>query len=171
MEEVLTLNFVEGDTMGREIISFPISGSRTLDEGHQYFEKVILWNLIKWVDTEEYPYEAIEEDEKNGVIYNEISERLITEVGGIANTIIEEKINLEECFAFEYKPKEFDRLTLMSRYKYAEIKGIERPSSSKGRRYEYMSFTFVKGFWEIDIEITKRTVLKSSSGIVEIKRT
>ncbi len=166
MGDKLSVRFVEKDLMKKEVISFHVPRSKILAEDHEYFDKRMIWSLIKWKDTEDYPYEAIREDEEKGVIYQEIYEEIISEVNGIPNTLIEEEININNCFAFKYTPKENDRLMIASDYKYAKIKSVEQPHT---RGFYYMSFTFRKGFWEIDKKIEKRVVKKSMKGIVEVK--
>ncbi|MEP0265491.1 hypothetical protein [Dokdonia sp.] len=165
MSQSLNLKFIEADIYEKEILTFHIPRSKKLPDDHKYFDKRIIWTLIKWEDIEEYPYKAIEEDEKKGIRYQEIPEQIITEVHGISNTIIEEVINLETCFAFTYTPNEGDRLIVTSEYTYAEIKTIQQPYT---RGFVYMSFTYKNEYWEIDTEILKRVIKNATKGIVEV---
>lgn len=164
MGELLHLRFVEASIHEKEIITFHIPRSKKLPDNHAYFDKRIIWTLIKWGDTEDYPYEAIEEDEKNGIRYQEIHEEIINDIHGISNVMFEEEINLKDCFAFEYTPSELDRLILRSDYLYTEIKAVQQPYN---RAFTYMSFTYKNEFWEIDKEENKRIAKKYLKGVVE----
>lgn len=121
--------------------------------------------MVEYKNTENFPYKEIEEDKKNGIRYYEIPIQIVTEINGITNKFIKEKINSKDCFSFHYKPNELDTLTLRSDYEYKEIKAIRQPYS---RILEFIAFTFKNGIWEIDEKVEKRVVIKSRIGILKI---
>lgn len=166
MFEIIDINFVEADIFEKEIISFHIPHSKMLNEDHKYFKKRIVWNLIEWKDTEYYPYNEIKEDEKNGIRYHEIPKQIVSEINGITSASIKDKINLNDCFAFNFKPREFDKLILRSDYEFQEIKAIRQPYN---RIFKYIALTYKNGVWESDEKVEKRVVKKSRTGIVKIK--
>ncbi len=166
MNEIIEINFIEVDILEKETISFHIPHSKKLNDDHKYFRKRIVWTLIEWKDTEDYPYKEIEEDEKNGIRYQEISEQIVSKINGITSEFIKDKINSEDCFYFDFKPSELDKLILRSDYEFKQIKAISQPYS---RTFQYIALTYKKGIWEIDEKVEKRVVKKSRTGIVKIK--
>ena len=166
MKEITHLSFDEVDILEKEIISFQIPHSKTLNDDHKYFKKRIVWTLIEWKHTEDYPYEEIEEDEKNGIRYQKIPEQIVSEINEITNEFIKDKINSEVCFSFNYTPSEMDKLILRNDYEYKEIKAIKQPYS---RIFKYIALTYKNGIWEIDKKTEKKVVNQSRKGIVKIK--
>lgn len=166
MNEIIEINFNETDILEKEIISFHIPRSKKLNHNHKYFKKRIVWTLIQWKDTENFPCKEIEEDEINGIRYQEIPEQIVSEINGIKSELIKDKINSEDCFAFDFKPSELDKLIVRSDYEYKEIKAINQPND---RIFKYIALTYRNGIWEIDETVEKRVVKKSRTGIVNIK--
>lgn len=166
MNEILDINFVEADIFEKEKISFHIPHSKKLDENHKYFNKRIVWTLIEWKDTEDYPYNEIKENKKNGIRFHEIPEQIVSEINGITSESIKDKINFRDCFAFDFKPSEFNKLILRSDYEFQEIKAVTQPYS---RIFKYIALTYKNGGWVIDEKVEKRVVCKSRTGIVKIK--
>ena len=166
MNEIIDINFDEVDIFEKEIISFHIPHSKKLNENHKYFKKRIVWTLTEWKDTEDYPYREIEEDEKNGIRYQKIPEQIVSEINGITSEFIKDKINSKDCFSFDFKPNELDKLILRSDFEYKQIKTIPQPYN---RAFKYISFTYKNGIWKIDTKVEKRVVKKSRIGIVKIK--
>lgn len=165
MNEILEINFIETDIFEKEKISFRIPHSKKLDDNHKYFNKRIIWTLIEWKYTENYPYKEIEEDEKSGIRYQEISEQIVSEINGITNEFIKDKINSKDCFSFDYKPHELDKIVFRSDYEFKEIEAIKQPYS---RILKYITLTFKNGKWEIDNNVEKRVIKKSRTGIVKV---
>lgn len=166
MNEIIEINFNEVDIFEKEIISFHIPHSKKLNNDHKYFKKRIVWTLIEWKDTEDYLYKEIEEDEKNGIRYQEIPEQIVSEINGITSEFIKDKINSEDCFSFDFKPNELDKFILRSDYQFKQIKAINRPYN---RIFKYIALTYKNGIWEIDEKIEKRVVKKSRTGIIKLK--
>ena len=165
MSTINSLRFIQPESGEKEVLSFRVTRRTKLEPDHPYFEKGTYWSIVKWEDTEDYPYEAMAEDRRNGIRYTEIFEQILDEVNGIPNTKVYETINLESCFAFDYAPSEGDILRIWSAYRYDEVKNVPRSYHSQ---FKYMAFTFTNGYWEIDTEIIKRIVKKAICGIVEV---
>jgi hypothetical protein len=156
---------IEADTSQKDRLLVNMPHSKILSANHPYFEKRLIWTLTKRADTKDYPYEAIEKDERNGIRYQEILIVVVSKILGITSEIIKEKLNEKTCFEFDYKPTELDNLTLQEDYVYEKIKAINRFSI---RGIELTSFTFRNGEWVIDEDFEKRIIEISKQGIVKI---
>ena len=55
MNKIIEISFNEVDIFEKEIISFHIPHSKKLNDDHKYFKKRIVWTLIEWKDTGDYP--------------------------------------------------------------------------------------------------------------------
>ena len=165
MNEIIKISFYEVDILEKETINFHIPYSKKLNDDHIYYSKRIIWNLVKWIDTEDYPYKEIEGDERNGIRYQEVAEQTVSKINGIKDEFIKDKLNKENCFQFDFTPSELDNLTLRSDYKFNEIKAIKQ---SYSRTLQYISLSYKNGIWVIDNKIEKRVVKKNRTGIVQI---
>lgn len=165
MNETTKIEFYEANLLEKETISFHIPHAKKLNSEHRYFNKRTVWVLVHYKDTEDYPYEAIEEDKRNGIRYSFILTEIVGEINGLTNEFIKNKINTENCFQFDFTPSELDKLTIRSDYEFNSIKAIPQPYS---RVHKYMSFTFKNGIWEIDEKEEKRIIKDGRGGIVKI---
>jgi hypothetical protein len=92
------IRLIEVDNLQQPILNFHVPRSKELDSDHPYFTKQITWKLVKRKDTDDYPYEVIEEDERNGIRYQEIPYVIIDSVGGISALHMQQMLNLNDCF-------------------------------------------------------------------------
>jgi hypothetical protein len=160
--------FIEADTVPKErlLIHKPHAGE--LEPVHPYYQKRMIWTLIKRDERAAYPYDAIEEDQRKGIRYQEIPIVITDDIIGINAQSIQQKLNNCNCFAFEYVPTEFDNLRLRSDYVYDEIKSMPRMHS---RAIELISFTFINGQWCIDTTVELGAFQKGRQGFVDLNQT
>jgi hypothetical protein len=113
--------FIEADSSKKDRLLVHMPHSKMLGAKHSYLEKRLIWTLTKRADTKDYPYDDIEEDERNGIRYQEIPIFIVSKILGITSEIIKAKLNEKTCFTFDYEPTELDNLTIKEDYVYEKI--------------------------------------------------
>jgi hypothetical protein len=115
----------------------------TIKDNHQYFEKRIIWDLIKAEDIRFYSVAELEQisEELYQLAYNEVKD-----FDTLGNQIfIKQVLDRNNCFVFKYQPNPNDIIMLSEVYRFNSLKNINRSE----RIIKRMQFIYINIGWTL----------------------
>lgn len=159
----LDLKFVEQEVLQEELVIHNQKTKRTLsiiDSNHKYFEKRIIWDLIKAEDILFYTEAelAAMSNELFQPAYNEVKD--FETLGNYI--LIKEMLDGHNCFEFTYHPETNDIIMLSEVYRFISLKSIRRSE----RIINCMVFIYASAGWTLFEQDFRRSKIFKSGLIV-----
>lgn len=128
----------------------------TVDPNHQYFEKRIVWDLIKGDDVRFYSEAELE------AISKELFQPAYSEVKDFQtlgnHILIKQVLDGKNCFEFTYQPETNDIIIFCEVYRFNSFKSIRRSE----RMIKCMFFIYFSSGWTLfEQEFRRSKIFKS----------